>query len=95
MSALHLVSRFCCDRRGSVVQIFALALVPIAFMAGAALDYTRSAAERSKLQVGVDAAVLAGAKDGSQTWATTSANVFKAAYRGSATASFTKDAAGA
>ena len=49
------------DRRGSVAQIFALALIPVAFMAGAAIDYTRSVAERSELQVAVDAAVLAGA----------------------------------
>src|SRR5215203_6778844 len=83
------------DRRGSVAQIFALALIPVAFMAGAAIDYTRSVAERSELQVAVDAAVLAGAKDASQTWTTTAANVFKAAYKGTASAGFTKDAQGA
>jgi hypothetical protein len=83
------------DRRGSVAQIFALALIPVAFMAGAAIDYTRSVAERSELQVAVDAAVLAGAKDASQTWTTTSANVFKSAYKGTASAGFTKDAQGA
>ena len=86
------LSQIAQDRRGSVAQIFALALIPVAFMAGAAIDYTRSVAERSELQVAVDAAVLAGAKDASQTWTTTSANVFKAAYKGTASAGFTKDA---
>src|SRR5215208_5409450 len=81
------LSRIAHDRRGSVAQIFALALIPVAFMAGAAIDYTRSVAERSELQVAVDAAVLAGAKDASQTWTTTSANVFKSAYVGTASAS--------
>src|SRR5215207_9121198 len=69
------LSQIAHDRRGSVAQIFALALIPVAFMAGAAIDYTRSVAERSELQVAVDAAVLAGAKDASQTWTTTAANV--------------------
>ena len=89
------LSQIAQDRRGSVAQIFALALIPVAFMAGAAIDYTRSVAERSELQVAVDAAVLAGAKDASQTWTTTSANVFKAAYKGTASAGFMKDAQGA
>ncbi|MFL5170331.1 MAG: TadE/TadG family type IV pilus assembly protein [Microvirga sp.] len=89
------LSQIAQDRRGSVAQIFALALIPVAFMAGAAIDYTRSVAERSELQVAVDAAVLAGAKDASQTWTTTAANVFKAAYKGTASAGFTKDAQGA
>jgi len=91
----HFLFQIAHDRRGSVAQIFALALIPVAFMAGAAIDYTRSVAERSELQVAVDAAVLAGAKDASQTWTTTSANVFKAAYKGTASAGFTKDAQGA
>src|SRR4051812_43320651 len=91
----RLISRFAHDRCGSIAQIFALALVPVAFMAGAAVDYTRSVTERSNLQVAVDAGVLAGAKDRSLGWATTSTNVFKAAYKGPATVSFTKDAYGA
>ncbi|MBW8857899.1 MAG: hypothetical protein JF604_27045 [Bradyrhizobium sp.] len=56
------LSQIAQDRRGSVAQIFALALIPVAFMAGAAIDYTRSVTERSELQVAVDAAVLAGAR---------------------------------
>ena len=84
------------DRRGSVAQIFfALALIPVAFMASTAIDYTRSVAERSELPVAVDAAVLAGAKDASQTWTTTAANVFKSAYKGTASTGCTKDAQGA
>src|SRR4051795_2113423 len=89
------LSRIAQDRRGSVAQIFALALIPVAFMAGAAIDYTRSVTERSEIEWPASASVLAGSKGGSQTWTTTAANVFKAAYKGTASAGFTKDAQGA
>jgi Flp pilus assembly protein TadG len=49
------------DRRGGVAVIFALALLPLVTLAGAATDYSRATMRRSELQRAVDAAVIAGA----------------------------------
>jgi Flp pilus assembly protein TadG len=46
------------DPAGNVGVIFALALLPLLSLAGAALDYTRFTSERAKLQQATDAAAL-------------------------------------
>lgn len=50
------------DRSGNVAMIFALASVPMVGLIGAAVDYSRASSDRSALQVAVDAAALAGAR---------------------------------
>lgn len=50
--------RFKSDRRGSVGMIFGFAAIPLIGFAGAAVDYSRAAFEKSKLQRATDAAVL-------------------------------------
>ena len=61
-------SEFQRDSEGSVASIFALSLVPLVGLVGAAVDYSAANRARTSLQAGLDAALLAGAKDGSTSW---------------------------
>lgn len=54
--------RFGRDAGGNTAVAFALALLPLGAVAGAAVDYARAAETRAKLQAIVDAAVLNGLK---------------------------------
>src|SRR5438270_7947785 len=56
-------SRFFADQRGGVAPIFALGLVPMIGMAGAAIDYSRASAARTAMQATLDSAALMVAKD--------------------------------
>ena len=56
-------SRFFADQRGGVAPIFALGLVPMIGMAGAAIDYSRASAARTAMQATLDSATLMVAKD--------------------------------
>lgn len=81
LSTLHdLGVRFGRDRTGMVAQIVALTLLPLVFAAGAAIDYSRASSERVRLQAALDAAVIAGAKDGSAKWTSTASSVFTARF---------------
>jgi Flp pilus assembly protein TadG len=86
------------DRSAQVAMIAALAAVPMVLAAGVAIDYSRAANARSDLQAAVDAAVLAGARDGSSAWATIAGKVFAASAKTADLAvvasSFTQDASG-
>src|SRR6266550_7062301 len=57
-----LFTRFMQDRRGGVAPMFALALVPIIGLAGAAIDYSRANSVRVGMQSAIDATALAMAK---------------------------------
>jgi Flp pilus assembly protein TadG len=61
-SALSRTKRFIRAREGSVVILFGLAIMPIAFASGMAVDYARAALARQTLQQAVDAAAMAGAR---------------------------------
>ena len=63
---------------GSVVATFALSLIPLVGLVGAAVDYSAAANARTSLQVSLDAALIAGAKDGTTSWADTALNSFNA-----------------
>lgn len=54
-------SDFRADQRGVVVVIFVLSLIPILGLIGAALDYSRMSAIRTRLQGALDSAVLSAA----------------------------------
>ena len=56
-------SRFFADQHGGVAPIFALALVPMIGLAGAAIDYSRASAARTAMQASLDATTLMIAKD--------------------------------
>jgi len=66
------------DREGSVTATFALALIPLVGLVGAAIDYSSANNARTKLQAALDAALLSGAKDGSANWTATALNTFNA-----------------
>jgi Flp pilus assembly protein TadG len=56
-------SRFFADQRGGVAPMFALAVVPIIGLAGAALDYSRAASARSAMFAALDATGLMLSRD--------------------------------
>ena len=53
---LRMSSRFGGDLRGNVAVIFALAIIPVLTMVGAAVDYSRATQLKSKIQAAADAA---------------------------------------
>lgn len=53
-----LVSRFARERRGQVAILFALALIPMLFSAGAAVDYLRYTSAKARLDATLDAVIL-------------------------------------
>lgn len=55
--------RFLQDRRGAIAPMFAVALVPLVAITGAAVDYSRANSVRSSMQAALDAAALALSKD--------------------------------
>jgi Flp pilus assembly protein TadG len=54
--------RFLKDRRGGVAPMFALAIVPVFGLVGAAVDYSRASSVRTGMQSAIDATALAMAK---------------------------------
>src|SRR5207248_4234538 len=71
-------SQFKRNSEGSVASIFALALVPVVGLVGAAVDYSQANNARTTLQARLDAALIAGARDGSTSWAATALDTFNA-----------------
>jgi Flp pilus assembly protein TadG len=58
-----LIQRMFNDRRGSVVPMFALSIVPVFGLIGAAVDYGHASTARSALQAAADATALAMSKN--------------------------------
>ncbi len=56
-------NRFKSDQNGNVAIIFALALIPVCFAVGLAVDYTRASDAQSTAQAATDAAALAAVID--------------------------------
>src|SRR5882672_6261991 len=73
-----LIRNFTQRRDGSVVPLFALALIPIFGTVGAAVDYSRANSVRAKLQAAIDSAIFAGISDGTTNWKQTALNIFLA-----------------
>ena len=63
LSARARLSRFCSDRRASVVPIFAFAMIPILALTGTALDYSRANSARTAVQAALDATALTLSKE--------------------------------
>jgi Flp pilus assembly protein TadG len=57
-----LFSRFLQDRRGNIAPMFALAVIPVIGMVGAAVDYSRANSIKVSMQSALDATSLAMAK---------------------------------
>lgn len=60
------LSRFRTRTDGNVAVIFAISLMPVFGVAGAAVDYTRASLEQARIQSALDAASLAVARDSRQ-----------------------------
>jgi len=73
-----LVRFFARGTDGSLLPTFALSLVPVMGMVGAAVDYTRANDIRFGLQAALDAAVLAGARDSTVNWRNVALAMFNA-----------------
>ena len=58
-----MLKRFADDRRGAVIVLFAIALVPLLAVVGVAIDYSRSTRTLADLQSAVDGAALAAGKN--------------------------------
>jgi Flp pilus assembly protein TadG len=71
-------ARFAPDEGASVVPIFTLALIPIVGLVGSAVDYSRASGLRQSLQLALDTAILAGARDGTSNWSVVALNSFSA-----------------
>ncbi|MBV9076357.1 MAG: pilus assembly protein [Methylobacteriaceae bacterium] len=69
------------DERGAVALLFALVLVPLAGVIGAALDYSRATNVRSSMQRALDAAVLQGVQQRSDQQIATAQQVFASLFR--------------
>ncbi|QUS40391.1 TadE/TadG family protein [Tardiphaga alba] len=61
--ASRAAKRFRSDERGNVAMIFAVSLVPLLGFVGAAVDYSRTNAARTTMQVALDSAALMVSKD--------------------------------
>src|SRR5437868_13075495 len=57
-----LLSRFLRNRRGNVAPMFAIAVIPVIGLTGAAIDYSRASSARTGMQAAIDATALAMAK---------------------------------
>ena len=55
--------RFFADQQGGVAPLFALGLIPMIGLAGAAIDYSRASAARTAMQAMLDSTALTVAKD--------------------------------
>src|SRR3954470_10866635 len=71
-------ARFAPDEAASVVPIFTLALIPIVGLVGSAVDYSRAGGLRQSLQLALDTALLAGARDGTSNWPVVAIDSFNA-----------------
>ena len=78
----HVAKHFYVADDGAVAAIFGLTLIPIVGMIGAAIDYSRANQVQAKLQGSLDAALLAGARDGSDNWVNIALNSFNANAQG-------------
>jgi len=65
MSIKRSLQHFLQDRRGGITPMFALAILPVVGLTGAAIDYSRANSVRSAMQAAADSAALMLSKDAS------------------------------
>ena len=79
--------RFFCDRRANILPMFGLSLIPLVALVGAAVDYSRANAVKSKLQAALDSTALAMSSNASTISAaqlqTNASNYFNAMFSSS------------
>ena len=57
-----LAARFCKDKRGSTAIMFGLLIMPVMFLTGMAVDFSRMVTAKGRMQTAIDAAALAGVR---------------------------------
>ncbi len=62
VSPASLAARFTDDQRGSVAMMFGLLIMPVMFLTGMAVDYSRMITVKTRMQTAIDAAALAGVR---------------------------------
>src|SRR3954454_25154809 len=94
----RLLARAARETDGSIAIQFAFAMIALGALVGGGLDFCRAVQLRVNTQATLDAAALAGAKDGTSNWSTIAQNAFNAnvnsALLGGATPSFSIAAQG-
>src|SRR5690349_3305132 len=75
---LGALSKFGRDNRGQISMVFAFLLVPFVAAVGSAVDFSSANSAKASIAGALDAAVLAGARDGTSSWQTRAQNVFTA-----------------
>ena len=89
----RLICKFLGDRRGNILPMFGLALIPIVGLIGAGVDYSRANGVKSKLQAALDSTSLAmSANAATQTAAQLQASAssyFFAMYKATASSTVT------
>ena len=65
---------------GSIAPIFGIALLPVTLSVGAAIDYSRASSFKTSLQMALDSAMLAGARDGTSNWKQAALDTFNANF---------------
>src|SRR6185369_15969762 len=90
-----LLRPFMRESGGSLLPMFALSMVAMMGMVGAAVDYSRASGVQVGLQAALDSALLAGARDGTSKWRNVALSFFNASLpdRGASVAAptFTKN----
>jgi len=90
---IRTIRRFLDDRRGNILPMFGLSLIPIMGLIGAAVDYSRANAVKSKMQAALDSTALAMAANAatmSSSQLTASAtSYFNSLFNASATSGVT------
>ncbi len=59
----RIFGRFCKAERGNVLPLFALSIIPVFGLVGAAIDYSRAATMRSEIQAALDSTALMLSKE--------------------------------
>jgi len=84
---LVLVAKYCRrllrEESGSLMPTFAVALIPVFALTGAAVDYSGASNVRTRMQAALDAAVLAAAKNDTAAWMDVATNTFNALFHSS------------
>src|SRR5262245_20088275 len=68
--------RFRAEEGGNIAIIFGLVTISVLTAVGAALDSSRASSAKTVIQMALDAALLAGARDGTSNWVNVATNVF-------------------
>src|SRR5262245_2354630 len=85
----NFLARFRDDTGAMIAPVVALSMIPVMTAVGAAIDYSRANNVRSKLQMALDAGLLAGARTGDSSWNQIAIDNFEANFKATVVAGLT------